>query len=82
MQKNVLSIKVKILHQKYVAQENAKKIKTVKKSNLNSFASMCGVDLDNSGKTGSTSIKDELNEYLSYVTKFPDLSLSEFWRRN
>ena len=40
-------------------EENAKKIKTAKKSNLDSFASMCGVDLDNSGKTGSTSIKNE-----------------------
>ena len=33
-----------------IAQENAKKFKTAKKSNLNSFASLCGVDLDDSGK--------------------------------
>ena len=43
---------------------------------------MCGVNLDDSGKNGSTSIKNELNEYLTYETKFPDLSVSEFWRTN
>ena len=31
------------------------------------FPSLCGVDLDKSGKNGSTSIKNELNEYLWYV---------------
>ena len=65
-----------------ITQANAKKIKTSKKSNLNSLASLCGVDLDNSEKTELASIKNELNEYLIYVTKFADMSLSEFWRTN
>jgi len=43
---------------------------------------MCGVDLDNDRNNESTSIKNELNEYVSYVSQFTHLSLGEFWRKN
>ena len=42
---------------------------------------MCGVALDESNGAIS-SIKNELNEYIIYVSKYTHLSLNEFWRTN
>jgi hypothetical protein len=64
-----------------ISQEIAKKVKTDKKSIVYSFASMCGVALDESNGATS-SIKNELNEYIIYVSKYTHLSLNEFWRTN
>ena len=42
---------------------------------------MCGVALDESNVTTS-SIKNELNEYIIYVSNYTHISLNEFWRTN
>ena len=53
-----------------IVKEVSKKSKTIKNSNLNSFESVCGLDLDNDSNNELTSIKNELHEYVSYVSQF------------